>query len=140
MSELKSCPFCGSKPEYEYKGGSCFNIDCCSASVSIQICDLMTIEERLAEPDLCLENGYRHQQKYIDRAEKEAVEAWNNRPTEDALMEALPDPNKLEILASWFDGRDDRRGFCGKREVQEDLRKWAAASRAALKQAGVKDE
>jgi len=76
---LKPCPFCGSEPEHEYNGGSCFEIECCYACVSVQISDTMTIEERLAEPDLTVHNGFRHQQEYVDRAIKEATEIWNNR-------------------------------------------------------------
>ena len=47
------------------------------------------------------------------------------------LEEALPDPDKLEILARWFDWNfeDDQNP-----EVQDDLRKWAKKIRRALEE------
>jgi len=35
------------------------------------------------------------------------------------------DSLKLRILATWFDKRDDERGWEGSREVQADLRRIA---------------
>lgn len=40
------------------------------------------------------------------------------------LEEALPDPDKLELLAFWFDRHDAATGNSGT-EVQDDLREWA---------------
>ena len=48
-----------------------------------------------------------------------------------ALRGALPAPDKLELLADWFDKHDaglDLRDT----EVQDDLRLWASNIRAAL--------
>jgi len=47
----------------------------------------------------------------------------------EKLIEALPDPSKLEVLAAWLDAKysDDI-----KPEVQDDLRKWANQARAVL--------
>lgn len=48
------------------------------------------------------------------------------------LREALPDPEKMEMLADWFDCDDNERGDYSSTEVQDDLRKWAAQARKAL--------
>jgi hypothetical protein len=36
---------------------------------------------------------------------------------------------KMEMLADWFDADDFAKGRAGRTEVQEDLRRWAAAAR-----------
>jgi hypothetical protein len=36
---------------------------------------------------------------------------------------------KMEMLAGWFDADDFAKGRAGRTEVQEDLRRWAAAAR-----------
>jgi DNA repair exonuclease SbcCD ATPase subunit len=48
--------------------------------------------------------------------------------------EALPDPNKLLILADWFDSKYPPYNI-GSMEVQNDLRKWAKRIKAALEAA-----
>ena len=50
------------------------------------------------------------------------------------LAEALPDPDKLELLARWLDLDDVvlRRTVSAEPKVQDDLRQWAEAARAAL--------
>jgi hypothetical protein len=75
--ELSPCPFCGEIPAYPDGMGTQFEIwsDCGMAISSVQICDLMTIEERLADPF----TNYRYKQKYIDRAAVEAGNNWNCR-------------------------------------------------------------
>ncbi|QDP48885.1 MAG: hypothetical protein Unbinned7794contig1000_29 [Prokaryotic dsDNA virus sp.] len=80
MSELKPCPFCGDTPEVpEYEAGTCYDdLGCCFAYVSIQICDLMTLEER-QEDDSWSNTTFRYSQKYVDRAIAEAVSDWNTR-------------------------------------------------------------
>ena len=47
----------------------------------------------------------------------------------NTLKEAVPPPDKLELLAKWFDFKykDDENP-----EVQEDLRRWANNLRNAL--------
>lgn len=35
------------------------------------------------------------------------------------------DAISLRMLAHWFDGQDDAKGYTGKREVQDDLRRIA---------------
>jgi len=52
--------------------------------------------------------------------------------TREALMEALPDPEKLELLAYWFDMDDESKGRTSEPQVQADLRRWANAIRALL--------
>ena len=74
---LKTCPFCGCYPELPSGDGTQYEIECnCGrARSSVQISDLMTIEERQADSFV----NYRYQEIYIDRAKKEAVESWNER-------------------------------------------------------------
>lgn len=45
--------------------------------------------------------------------------------------ELLPDPDKLELLADWFDEYDQRRGDSPGGDVATDLRQWAKNSRNA---------
>lgn len=77
MEELKSCPFCGEIPELPNGDGTMYEIECeCGrASSGVQICDLMTIEERMDDDFI----DYRYEQKYIDRAMAEAIKLWNER-------------------------------------------------------------
>lgn len=49
----------------------------------------------------------------------------------NALVEALPDPDKLEILARWFDMKYPSDA---NPEVQTDLREWAKKIRRALEE------
>ena len=42
--EIGACPFCGDYPTIETLG-SCIDIECC-VTMSIQKCDVLTIEER----------------------------------------------------------------------------------------------
>lgn len=48
------------------------------------------------------------------------------------LLAALPDPEKLELLASWIDVKHADNPDT---EVQDDLRRWAAGIRAAIEKA-----
>jgi len=47
------------------------------------------------------------------------------------IVTAMPDPQKLELLADWFDKYDDSVGpYDGQtREVQSELRRWAGKFR-----------
>lgn len=78
---LKPCPFCGNIPELPDCYGTFYEFDCnCGiAGISIQISDLMTIEERIGDPF----NGHKYNSKYIKRAEQEAIKAWNTRTNTD---------------------------------------------------------
>lgn len=77
MAELKPCPFCGETPELPDGDGTQYDIecDCGMASSSVQISDLMTIEERTEDQF----TDYRYEEKYIERAKNEAVKQWNTR-------------------------------------------------------------
>lgn len=77
MEKLKPCPFCGEVPEFPDGSGTQYEIecDCGMARSCVQISDLMTIGERMADDFEC----YRYEQKYIDRAKEHVVNAWNDR-------------------------------------------------------------
>lgn len=53
--------------------------------------------------------------------------------TDEALLsealKALPDPDKLELLAEWFDMEDSQKDYQRGGEVQRDLRQWAHLAR-----------
>ncbi|MCG7552092.1 Lar family restriction alleviation protein [Pseudoalteromonas sp. Of11M-6] len=75
---LKPCPFCNSVPSLPTGDGTQYEIwcdDCGKAVVSVQICDLMTHEEKLTDDFI----NYRYQEIYIDRAKEEAIKRWNKR-------------------------------------------------------------
>lgn len=70
--------------------------------------------------------------RLLDRLEERvrAMEAENAR-----LREALPDPDKLEIIAQWFDRVDAafvEYGIPTAPEIQTDVRAWAAKIRSLL--------
>ena len=76
--ELKPCPFCGEKPELPSGDGTQYEIECggCGqAMASVQICDLMTIEERAADEF----TNYRYAEEFVERAKVEAIANWNLR-------------------------------------------------------------
>ena len=87
---LLDCPFCGKVPPLPDGRGTQYDIECsyCGQAIaSVQICDLMTIGERLLEtiepPD------YKYSQVYVDRAKAEAIELWNTRAESDLLGQCL---------------------------------------------------
>lgn len=76
------CPFCGAEPYKQTAGdviGTCCEIecDCGMARASVQICDLMTIEER-ASADFI---DYMYPLKYRQRALDHCIRLWNTRST-----------------------------------------------------------
>lgn len=76
--ELLPCPFCGDIPDFPRGDGTQYEIGCgaCGgAMVSVQISDLMTIDERKFDPF----TGYRYAEQFIDRAKARATELWNTR-------------------------------------------------------------
>jgi len=88
MTDLKPCPFCGVVPtlnSHEECYGTCYELGCDECGIpqiSIQMQDLMTIEERLAD-------GFKDYQfgiEYIKRAEAKAVERWNTRSDPPAKL------------------------------------------------------
>lgn len=60
------------------------------------------------------------------------VELANDLELLREALEALPDTDKLELLAQWLDVKDNESGYTGDREVQRDLRAWATRARAAI--------
>lgn len=80
MKTLKPCPFCGTVPVLPDGFGTQFEIECdhcCMAICSVQISDLMTIEERVADPFSNERCSYK--KTYVDRAMNEAIDRWNTR-------------------------------------------------------------
>lgn len=77
MIDMLPCPFCGDVPKLPHGNGTQYEIECdCGMAYScIQICDLMTIEERMADEFI----NYRYQEEYIERARDEAIRRWNTR-------------------------------------------------------------
>lgn len=76
--ELKPCPFCGSIPILPDGYGTQYEIECngCGQAVSsVQICDLMTIEERVDDEF----KDYRYGEEFIERAKLVAIDKWNTR-------------------------------------------------------------
>ena len=75
--EIKPCPFCGEIPKLPSGKGSQYEIycDCGSAQSCVQICDLMTKEERHSDPF----TDYKHKDEYVERAKKEVIKKWNKR-------------------------------------------------------------
>lgn len=89
---LTSCPFCGETPDLPDGGGTQYEIicDCGMAGSSVQIADLMSIEERRLDGF----KDWRYGEEYIKRAESEAVKDWNTRvESEGPLVVALKDRN-----------------------------------------------
>lgn len=76
--ELKPCPFCGDIPELPSGDGTQYEIECggCGqAMTSVQICDLMAIEERTDDSF----KDYRYAEPFVERAKHAAIARWNER-------------------------------------------------------------
>ncbi|WP_282372251.1 Lar family restriction alleviation protein [Pseudomonas sp. PS02290] len=83
-TELLPCPFCGTQPPLPDGDGTQYEISCeeCGGAVaSVQICDLMTLEERASDSF----KDYRYGEEFVERAKLEAIDKWNTRaaPAED---------------------------------------------------------
>lgn len=81
-TENLPCPFCGEKlevPPDEEMYGTQYELECeCGlAATGVQICDLMTIEERQSDDFI----DYRYGLEFIARARVHCLEQWNKRAT-----------------------------------------------------------
>jgi len=79
IEEIPNCPFCDAPPASD-ECGTMLDFGCTQcgqAYISIQISDLMTIEERCSVE---FSNG-RYPQEFVDRALDEAVRRWSDRTT-----------------------------------------------------------
>lgn len=99
--ELKPCPFCGDTPELPTGDGTQYEIvcfECGHAMVSVQISDLMEIEERLSDEFI----NSRYNEIYIERAKIKAITLWNYRTYEteiSALREEVEHyKNQLDLV------------------------------------------
>lgn len=105
-NELKPCPFCGDVPELPSGDGTQYEIECggCGqAMASVQICDLMTYEERASASF----TTYRYGEEFVERAKAEAIANWNLRtqPAEAEGAEVVA----WRYTSSQAFGRRDRR-------------------------------
>ena len=87
--KIKPCPFCGREATFcpaEDVYGTCFDYDCdCGlASLSLQICDYMTRDERIGDEF----TDYQYGLKYIKRVRNEAIKRWNSRQPEITALQA----------------------------------------------------
>jgi hypothetical protein len=76
--DLLPCPFCGTIPMFPSGNGTIYDLEChhCGqAHVSLQICDLMSIDER--NDSTFVNSSY--QEVYVERAKMEAIRRWNTR-------------------------------------------------------------
>jgi len=80
VSELKPCPFCGDTPKLPSGDGTEYEIECnCGMAMSsVQICDLMTINERQSDEFI----DHRYQEVFVARARDQAIINWNKRDKE----------------------------------------------------------
>jgi hypothetical protein len=81
--KLLPCPFCGKVPEFEpaednYGTYYEYDCDCGLSRISIQICELMSHEERMNDDFIDHQYGL----VYRVRARSEAVKLWNTRTGE----------------------------------------------------------
>ncbi len=85
--QLLPCPFCSTVPELPDGDGTQYAIECgeCGgAAVSVQICDLMTLEERIAESF----QNCRYSEKFVERAKLAAIALWNTRAPAPLIVSA----------------------------------------------------
>lgn len=75
--ELLPCPFCGEVPELPHGWGTQYEMycECGCAMASVQISDLMTIDERIADTF----DDHRYGDEYIQRAKEYVINQWNTR-------------------------------------------------------------
>lgn len=109
--ELLPCPFCGDRPELPSGEGTQYEIECSGcgqAMASVQICDLMSVEERAADSF----TNYRYADEFVERAKKQAIESWNTRAAPATvqgdgwipIIERLPNVAQEVIIFSGFEG------------------------------------
>lgn len=133
--ELKPCPFCGEVPDLPSGDGTQYEIECgnCAmAMASVQICDLMTGEERSAEKF----TNDRYSEQYVERAKAEAIKQWNTRATLSPAH--IEDGEEVEVVGYSIEGRDEIGVARIRRlsdrpfpEHMQEARDWAGPFRVA---------
>lgn len=79
-AKLLPCPFCGETPEAcdpedHYGTYYEFQCDCGCARAGVQICDLMSIDERQADDFI----NHQYGREFIVRAMNHCIDMWNDR-------------------------------------------------------------
>src|SRR5690606_27565394 len=108
MSKLLPCPFCMSVPNLPDGNGTQYEIecnDCGQAVVSVQICDLMTVDERASHTF----HNYRYSEEFVERAKAVTSERWNTRATPARCDELVT----VGWLWEYAQYRTDERGYYG---------------------------
>ncbi len=75
--EIKPCPYCGDQPEVS-TSGSCIDIECC-ASMSIQKCNHLTMEERATTGKEIIPGYFEYSDDVEAKVLGIAISFWNQR-------------------------------------------------------------
>jgi hypothetical protein len=122
VSELKPCPFCGEVPDFPHGFGTQYEIECeCGMAMSsVQICDLMTMDER-NRPDAWSGENICYAPGFVERAKREAVARWNERAMLAVAREAAAEGRSvMDEHESAYDCLDTLRAYIHMLENERD--------------------
>jgi hypothetical protein len=119
---LLPCPFCGGAPTLPVGRGTQYEIECqeCGmACCSVQICDLMTLEERR---DGWNDATLSYAPQYVERARIEAIAAWNTRAGQSASAAeiAARDAEIARLREALTPSEETKRAYWGEFEISVD--------------------